>query len=242
MKPSFAKVALTPKWIGALFVALAVSAIFALLGQWQLERAFEQGPKAQVAKAAVELQELNPAGKPFANDYADRLVYSQYELNPNTFFIVKNRVQNGNTGYWVLNVAQTPNKENLVIALGFTTTEQQAKDSLEGQGLYDCSSGCLYEPSEDPQPKADHYLSVSVEQAINLKGVTGNKSFSGFVVAPYPHSPNLSTIEVGLAPKGTELNLLNAFYAAEWALFAGFAVFLWWRLVQDERLRQDDER
>jgi hypothetical protein len=24
------------------------------------------------------------------------------------------------------------------------------------------------------------------------------------------------------------------FYAAEWVIFAGFAVFLWWRLVRDE--------
>ena len=30
------------------------------------------------------------------------------------------------------------------------------------------------------------------------------------------------------------LNLLNVFYAAEWVIFAGFAVFLWWRLVRDE--------
>lgn len=239
MKPSFAKVALTPKWIGALFVALAVSAIFALLGQWQLQRAFEQGPKQQVAKAAVELQELNPAGKPFANAYADRLVYSQYTLNPNTFFIVKDRVQNGTTGYWVLNVAQTPKNENLVIALGFTTDPKQAEAAAKGEGSYDCSAGCLYEPSEDPQPKDDYYKSVSVEQAINLEGVTGTKTFSGFVVAPFSMNPNINTIEVGLTPKGAELNLLNAFYAAEWALFAGFAVFLWWRLVQDERLRNE---
>jgi hypothetical protein len=28
-------------------------------------------------------------------------------------------------------------------------------------------------------------------------------------------------------------NLLNIFYAIEWVLFAGFAVFLWYRLVKD---------
>ena len=33
-----------------------------------------------------------------------------------------------------------------------------------------------------------------------------------------------------------ELNFLNIFYAIEWVLFAGFAIFMWWRLVQDERL------
>jgi surfeit locus 1 family protein len=36
-------------------------------------------------------------------------------------------------------------------------------------------------------------------------------------------------------PPNTEvsLNLLNVFYALEWAFFAGFAIFLWWRLVKD---------
>ncbi|MCC7128649.1 MAG: SURF1 family protein, partial [Microbacteriaceae bacterium] len=38
--------------------------------------------------------------------------------------------------------------------------------------------------------------------------------------------------------KGVELNLLNLFYAAEWVIFAGFAVFLWWRLVKDAWLRE----
>ena len=32
-----------------------------------------------------------------------------------------------------------------------------------------------------------------------------------------------------------ELNILNLFYAIEWVLFGGFAVYLWWRLVKDEQ-------
>jgi hypothetical protein len=30
-----------------------------------------------------------------------------------------------------------------------------------------------------------------------------------------------------------EFNLLNVFYALEWAIFAGFAIYLWYRLVRD---------
>jgi hypothetical protein len=33
------------------------------------------------------------------------------------------------------------------------------------------------------------------------------------------------------------INWLSAFYFLEWMLFAGFAVFLWWRLVRDEQIR-----
>jgi hypothetical protein len=34
-----------------------------------------------------------------------------------------------------------------------------------------------------------------------------------------------------------KINWLSAFYFLEWMLFAGFAVFLWWRLVKDEIIR-----
>jgi hypothetical protein len=37
---------------------------------------------------------------------------------------------------------------------------------------------------------------------------------------------------------GTSVNWLTLFYAVEWVLFGVFAVFLWWRLVQDQRLRE----
>lgn len=32
-----------------------------------------------------------------------------------------------------------------------------------------------------------------------------------------------------------ELNWLNIFYAIEWAIFAAFALYLWWRMVRDEQ-------
>jgi hypothetical protein len=32
------------------------------------------------------------------------------------------------------------------------------------------------------------------------------------------------------------INWLSAFYFLEWLVFAGFAVFLWWRLVRDEQM------
>jgi hypothetical protein len=38
-----------------------------------------------------------------------------------------------------------------------------------------------------------------------------------------------------------EINWLNVFYALEWTFFAGFAVFLWWRLVRDAQQREIEE-
>jgi len=37
------------------------------------------------------------------------------------------------------------------------------------------------------------------------------------------------------------LNWLNVFYAIEWVVFAGFALYLWYRLVRDAWERQQLE-
>lgn len=36
------------------------------------------------------------------------------------------------------------------------------------------------------------------------------------------------------------MHALNLFYAVEWVVFAGFAIFLWWRFVRDEHLRREN--
>ena len=41
--------------------------------------------------------------------------------------------------------------------------------------------------------------------------------------------------------QSVELNWLNIFYAVEWVVFAGFAVYLWYRLVRDAVERERDE-
>jgi hypothetical protein len=43
----------------------------------------------------------------------------------------------------------------------------------------------------------------------------------------------LDTIDSPPPVTEVSINLLNVFYAVEWVLFAGFAVFLWYRLVMD---------
>jgi len=35
---------------------------------------------------------------------------------------------------------------------------------------------------------------------------------------------------------------MNVFYAVEWVVFAGFAFFLWWRLVADDHRRTLEAR
>jgi hypothetical protein len=50
-------------------------------------------------------------------------------------------------------------------------------------------------------------------------------------------SDGMVPVVVGPQPQETPINWLNIFYAIEWVVFAGFAFFLWWRLVADDHRR-----
>ena len=80
--PNFFRVATRPKWIGALLRSLLVAAIFAGLGQWQLDRAFTKDePKTNSTSSS------------------ENLVQKRLMLDPAQTYIVDGRLQNGVTGY-----------------------------------------------------------------------------------------------------------------------------------------------
>lgn len=49
---------------------------------------------------------------------------------------------------------------------------------------------------------------------------------------------DLETIEVVAIDDSFQLDLLNIFYAIEWAVFAVMALYIWWRLVRDDYLAE----
>jgi surfeit locus 1 family protein len=234
MTQSFAKVALTPKWLGALALALALAAIFAVLGQWQLSRALTTTAKPVTTTTAIALDELASPGSGFKTVFTNRIVTTEI-TEAVAVGRVAGRKQQGNEGYWSVAVATVKDGSYLVIAYDFgpeTEVTNQPPQSGQITGRY--------LPSEVPEPATGGvFQSLSTEQAINSAGLTAGPTYRGIVaLTTGPGTPIIIEQE---QPR-TEINILNAFYAIEWVLFAGFAVFLWWRLVQDERLGLRGER
>ena len=63
--------------------------------------------------------------------------------------------------------------------------------------------------------------------------------YFAYVTAAEP-AAGLEAIASPPPEESVELNWLNVFYAVEWAVFAGFAIFLWYRLVRDAVERERD--
>jgi surfeit locus 1 family protein len=94
-------------------------------------------------------------------------------------------------------------------------------------------------PDDDEDPLA--IRSVAVAQLINVWADYDDRPvYFAYVTAAEP-SAGLEAISSPPPEESVELNWLNIFYAVEWAVFAGFAIFLWYRLVRDAVERERDE-
>jgi cytochrome oxidase assembly protein ShyY1 len=251
-KPSFASVAIRPKWIGALILALAVAAAFAGMAQWQADRTFRYVPKAPIDKPMIPLSELAETTSPFLAPQADRLVSVEATPMPEQCYVVSNRIQldgqgGSKSGFWLVRPATTAEGKLVTLAFGWFATAEETtklcsyiKESAQTTVLQTFRG--LYEPSEEPKASNGlQFESLSVEQIINQPGLPDTvDAFAGFVIVQKPEHLG-EPILIGNNPGETVFNWLTAFYAAEWALFAGFAIFLWARLVKDEVNRENRE-
>ena len=255
--PTWSQVARRPKWIAGLFLALAVAAIFALLGQWQLERSFtEVEPEDQSQKPLV-LTATEKPGEPLTAAAANKLVQAQIFIDTQNVFIVSNRLQRAAdevvSGYWVIANSSVlledgESTASLSVGIGFAESLAVAEgarealmESVQAQAFLEQTG--KYLQTEGPETQSDpakSYLleSFSLAQLVNLyKGVEA-QSLAGFMVLDAEPGFGLERIIIAPPEAGTQVNWLTLFYALEWALFAGFAVFLWWRLVEDARIRE----
>lgn len=245
------KTALKPRWILALVGALVVATGFVLLSQWQFNRSqTDAPPPVTTTERAVPLtSHLKPATDLMARD-ADQMVTATGTFLPGKQVLVKNRIEDGQTGYWVVaafEVADAPRHNTIPVVRGWQPDD--ATPAGAPAGVLEITGRLL--PTEAPISQdagQSAYASLSVAELINVWDVP---SYSGFVVAGAVTAADgadrsaaatgLTQVDVGPQPQERQINWLNIFYGIEWVVFAGFAVFLWYRLVADDYRRQRED-
>ena len=99
-----------------------------------------------------------------------------------------------------------------------------------------------------PELPAGQVSALSSAELTNIWDVSTYAAFvvsrhevvDGAEVGALAPSSALQPITVTATDQNNKINWLNIFYAAEWVIFAGFALFLWWRLVADDYRRDQD--
>lgn len=250
------RTALKPLWIAGLILALVVSGIFVLLGKWQMENAASAPPPLTQTETPVPLTEHFVPEKAMYGTEADQIVTLSGRFLPDSDVFIHPRLHGNEEGYWVVSafrVQGAPQDEVIPVVRGWTASTAASEPAPEGE-LH--ITGRLL-PAEGPGPEGIEQtpdgtvlVSLASSELINLWDV---RSYAGYV-APFEMTTTAgaevgataadSTLEpvvVGPQPQETTYNWMNIFYAIEWVVFAGFAIYLWWRFLRDDHLRNLEE-
>jgi surfeit locus 1 family protein len=237
------KLARQPRWIAALALALAIAAAFAALGQWQLSRSIIEATVVERDTETVRpLTELVAPQQPVMANDAGLMVAFEGTPVPGDNSILSGRLNGGEEGYWVMSHVVVDNGASIAVALGWAETLDDAEAAAEG----DVGVAALmpfegrYLAPEAPQEgnfEEGERNTASVAALINEWDTPIETVYGGYLVsADAPEG--LVAIDSPVPDDEVSLNWLNIFYAVEWAVFAIFAIFLWYRLVRDAYERE----
>lgn len=255
-EPTLGQVMRRPRWILALLLAMLVAAVFAWLGQWQMSSAVQGAAVEQAdTESPRPLADANEPLSGVTERGAGVVVHLSGSFVPGDSRIVAPRLNDGESGAWVVGhlVAEGPDAEpgaHLAVAIGWAPDEDAAERAIERLEA-DPAFGEVrtlegrFMPPEGPQvPKSgeDPQVMHTMIPAFLANVWTGVDSpvYSGYLVlhesgaaAPLLAEAGLEPVD-SVAPLPAEtVNWLNVFYAVEWVVFAGFALFLWYRLTRD---------
>ena len=247
--PTLREVMLRPQWIGMLLLCLVVAGVFAWLGQWQLARAIDTDPTPPGATEEVrDLADVAGPGEYLPEPLVGQRVVAEGFWMPGDFLVVESRFNDGVEGYWVtgqLRLAGTDDPTSLAVAIGWAPTLEEAQDAaeqLDGEtsapvktptavtGRLISDEGPVLPPDgADPQTMTRMSPAALLGQWNDAQGIDVYRPYLASETAP----PPLVDIASPAPAESSNVNWLNIFYAAEWAVFAGFAFYLWYRLAKD---------
>jgi hypothetical protein len=242
---------LRPRWIAMLLLCLVVAGVFAWLGQWQLGRAVQTNPLPPGATEEVQpLADVVGPGEYLPEPQVGQRVDASGYWVPGDFLIVQSRFNDGVEGYWVtgqLRLTGTEDPTSIAVALGWASTLEEAQNAAD-QLDWDASApdaadtpftvtgriisdeGPVLPPrGSDPQTMTRMSPAALLGQWHDVQGVSVYRPYLASEVAPRL----LLDITSPAPQEGSGVNWLNIFYAIEWAVFAGFAFYLWYRLAKD---------
>lgn len=248
-EPTLGQVMRRPRWILGLLLALLVAAMFAGLAQWQMDHAVQtQVEENPATETPTPLVEYTTVLEPVTEQSAGHVVTFDGHIVHSDTLVIGNRAHRGDIGFWVVAHVVTELTDSahesghLAVALGWAATEDDARrvvehlpESFPADSIFEFEG--RYTPSEGPeQPRPDESLtdlrSLATSEVVNVWAPFEGAAFSGFVVS-HETPGGLDAIEsVPPLPQET-INWLNLFYAVEWIVFGGFAIFFWYRLARD---------
>lgn len=248
--PTLREVMLRGRWIGVLGLCLVIAGVFAFLGQWQLERAIETDPTPPgVTEDVRPLSDVVEPGEYLPEPYVGQRVETAGTWVSGDFLIVSSRFNDGDEGYWVTGQLRVDERTSVAVAIGWAPDRESAdaaaaalesdavgtEASVTGRIISD--EGTALPPRNDPHGMNRMSPAMLLSQWHDTDKLSVYRPYLASAVAP----DGLIDISSPAPDELSPINWLNIFYAAEWAVFAGFAFYFWYRLAKDAWEREVEE-
>ncbi|TDE42408.1 SURF1 family protein [Nonomuraea mesophila] len=235
-------------------LTVGVLIAFILLGRWQLGVFHDSGrPRASTDPAPVAVTALAQVSSQLGGEAVSRRVTAEGVYDADRQLLVADRrpdvdAPGGNVsrdqGYWVLTPLRLDDGTLMPVVRGWVKTSGDPAVAAVPEGRVAVSGRLRPQQGTDSVQRrgeglpAGQVQTVSTGELVNLW--TGQKVRAGYVVAQ-PPSGSLTQVKVDPPVVGGTLTWRNLAYAANWWIFAGFAVFMWFHFVRDA-VRADRER
>ena len=226
---------LAPKILGLTVLALVIVAGMTAMGVWQLDvyNQSQSDDSAQVAHAKpVPLDRLLAPDQAFTAPADARPVTATGKYDEQQFV-----VDRGTDSPWLVSPLVTDSGSAILVVRGLLSGSTAATE----QKLPAPPSGTVrvvgsLQPSEprgnDTNLNDNRVPTLSTAQLISD---VSHDLYSGYVVLTEQTPPSaLPQATPPQADASFTAGLRNLMYALQWWLFAGFVIFLWWRMVREE--------
>lgn len=243
--PTLREVMLRGRWIGMLALCLVVAGIFAWLLQWQLGRALTP---SLVPEGATEesrpITEIVEPGQYLSAPLVGQRVDVTGRWDPDDFLLVTQRLNDGTEGVWVTG-RLIVDGASLAAAIGWAPDLDAAEravaqlehrvtdEPVELTGRVIADEGPILAPGDDPYEMTRMSTAALLGQWGEVEGPTYRPFLALEDESAGIDDAGLDRIVAGAPVDNDTINWLNLFYAVEWAIFAGFSFYLWYRLAKD---------
>jgi len=243
MTSTFWQIARRPRWIAALLLCLGIAAGFAALGQWQLSRSVDNAHVAETpdTEQTVPLNAIAGPQAPVTVPQFGRSVTATGTFTGEFTWVTDRNNGGSEQGSTLVGHFVTDGGSTLVVALGWKPGSPGDTDlGVFGDSTTITGRYLESEVPSDSDFEAGKRQAIAVPELINIWS-DATPTYGGYLMLD--QAPDgLDTIYSPAPEQEVSLNALNIFYAIEWAIFAGFAIYLWYRLVKDVVEKEAEER
>lgn len=235
------KLAVTPRWLAYLALAVAFAVISAVFGVWQWDRREQAVSEIELVQenfdqAPVPLAEVLPPGGPWSEEYRWRQVVLEGEYRPEEQLLARTRPRGGQVGFNVLVPLVTAEGSVFIVDRGWVPTGQDRDepDVIPAPPAGSVSVVVRLFPAEPEIPGRSAPDGQVASVALNLiegmvSGDVEQRAYGQLVSeTPEPDSRPLPAL-TPVADEGPHLS-----YSIQWFVFAAMGFVAWGYLFVQE--------